>query len=496
MADGSKKRIKIDVPDTIDQQPEQVSSQSPNPIEVGMREAQRLATNPIEPMLTKEASGVGQGAIQGATFGYGMPLLRKAIPGSEQIAQPTMKEELIGGLAGGAASGSGVISQAAKLGKYAPMLASLGMGYLTNPSNEKIEPLVSLKRTIGGLLGAGGQALGKTAQAGQDIVSPESISALTRGLKPGNTNLNFSKDADLALPIIKETSERINKPIKTIEDFIENTKEAKKNIWGKIQEALDAAEGKLSYGTKTVQVGETVSPIVNAQGNKIVRPVFKDIEEIRNGINGKDITDSMVNSIDPQSIKLSPEYANAIKSATRKYENKGISIAEAEDKMEKINANLSRFFKSSSRNQYIKGQDEDIAAQLIERKVLRQTLNDKIEKLTGENVAPLKKSYGALMNLQDEALKRVIVSNRQMPLSLQEQINGVLGITRMASGDLTGAVQLIASQGAKVLNSSNRLVSQAVKNVGKYKIPFNYLGKALSPEVGRQATSNYDRNNQ
>ena len=45
---------------------------------------------------------------------------------------------------------------------------------------------------------------------------------------------------------------------------------------------------------------------------------------------------------------------------------------------------------------------------------------DKIQSLTGKDIAPLKKQYGALMNVQDEALGRVNVANRQKPVSLQD----------------------------------------------------------------------------
>ena len=218
-------------------------------------------------------------------------------------------------------------------------------------------------------------------------------------------------------------------------------------------------------------------------------PEYKNIEILRNGIDGDEISEKMREVIKPESIKLTPEIGQAIDNATQKYEGQQITIKEAENRLQTINADLTSYFKASNRSGYVKGMQEDVSSMLAERKVLRQTLYDKIQSLTGKDIAPLKKQYGALMNVQDEALGRVNVANRQKPVSLQEAINGVMGLTDLFGGNPLGLVRIAGSQGVKFLNSPNRLVSQAVQNVGKSALPYNRVIPAAGVVAGRELES-------
>ena len=514
------------------------------------RAAFGVATNPIQPLLTPEARGVGQGAIQGATMGYGMPALRAAIPNSQQVPLPSMKEDLVGGALSLPVGGAGMAGLASKAGKLAPFIP-MAAGYAYNPSNTEIEPAISGKRALDAGLAGVTQlgAAGVSKLAG--YINPDAVNALVRGIKPGKGNTNFNSDAAIALPIIKQTGHEVN----TVGDFVEASKKAKTAVWDKVkslfkqagadevvspsyedikktamqmrndefenynnasnftEQVKNISGGGIKPYKKGVEMDEYVNDIPNrfknSKGmaldevvqnyndtfgtefdeNSFVRELKKydgikkpssNYKEYMNDaskshqeyfhgslLDGSDISSNMVKSVPPESVKLSPEMGNAISDVADSYKGKTISIPEAEDRLQKINAGLTSYFKANARGQYVRGQEAGIAADLAERIQLKNALNEKIQSLTGEQLAPLKKQYGALMNIQDEALGRINVSNRQNPVSLQEALNGVAGITELFGGNPLGLVQIGASQAVKKLNSAGYLVSRAVANTGK-----------------------------
>ena len=412
----------------------------------GAKTAVSAAVSPFSPsgnpLASKQGIGVGQGVIQGLTLGYGMPVLRAAIPNSQQVPLPTKSQEIEGALLSMPAAGAEMGGLASLAGKGAALVPALA-GYAYNPSNTNIEPALSLKRALGGALGAAGQGVGGVAQAIDGRINTESVKALTKALKPVKWNKNCQDDAAIALPIIQETG----KNVETLEDFNNAATQAKSNVWDKIQELLDKAHSKIQY----------VNPVSDAT---------KAIPS-KNYIGGNAILQKMKSSIAPESKKLTPEVSDAIDAAAAKYHNKRITILEAEDRLKRLNADLTSYFKASNRTGYVKGMNEDIGAMLAERISLKNSLYSKIQLLTGEKIAPLKKQYGALMNLQDEALGRVNVADRQSPVSLQEALNGIPGMVELFSGNPLGLVRLVGSQAIKYMNKTDTLVSNAVKNVGR-----------------------------
>ncbi len=209
-------------------------------------------------------------------------------------------------------------------------------------------------------------------------------------------------------------------------------------------------------------------------------------------IDGDMIAKKLRGTVKPESIKLSPEIGDAVNTVANKYEKIPVSIMEAEDRLQQLNSELTGFFKSSPRSGYIKEQQSEVAALLAERKILRSELYDKIQSLTGTDIAPLKKQYGALMNIQDEALGRMNVASRQAPVSLQQAINGLFGLAKAASGDMSGLLQIGGSAAIKKWNSTDFLIRKAMQNTGKLSLG-NRISNAVPAFYKNAASSDFNK---
>lgn len=453
--------------------------------------ALEIASNPVKSMLTKEGMGVGQGAIQGATMGYGMPLLRN-IPGSEEVAQPTLKENIVGNVLGaagtagmGAALGAGnVIS---KLPAVAKAALPFAFGAAQNTRDDKVAKLNDPMRLVGGALGASGQIAGLAAKGVRHIIKPDAVNALIRGIKPGTNNSKFKASAGVAL---KEIQKRSTTPVETVEDFVAASKEAKGSLWKEIQEKLDDAESKMVKEVVEVRKNVPMSSVklYDATGRDlttVMKEVTENKEVLKNGIKGKSIGDAIEGSIDSYTQDLEKGTANEIRAMANDWRELNITVADAEEKLQRINADITNYFRSAPRDQHIKGSKPYVAAKLAERLALKDALDAKVNSLSGKGMAELKKSYGALMNVQDEAFKRINVADRANPLSLQEAVHKVLGVTKLLGGDIVGGVvEISGSSAVKKLNSSNHLVSSAVKNFGKKRTPLTEIGSTVGVGIG------------
>jgi hypothetical protein len=307
------------------------------------------------------------------------------------------------------------------------------------PSNDIIGLEERKKQAMyGAALPVAGAVVGKVAKGVKSILNPEAVTALTKAVKPGKWNKNFAKDAEIALPIIKDTKH----PVKNLTDFVDANKIAKKKVWSSIDEQLQLA------GTKPDSL-----------------------------INGDNIATKVISSIPEDSVLLSPEVSNASKNVAKNYIGKQIKIMEAEDKLQRINSQLTGYYNASSKGFYKQNMDTKIAALVTEGQILREALYGKIESLTGTNIAPLKQQYGALMNVQNEAMGRLNVALRQSPMSLQEQIHFVLGTVKAASGQPSGILQIAGSMIAKRINSPDYLIRKALENTGKKSLQVGNIGR-------------------
>jgi hypothetical protein len=180
----------------------------------------------------KTAQGVGQGAIQGLTLGYGMPLLRNATGTTTgEIKEPTAKEEAVGNILTLPIAGAGV-QKAIQGIKGISAIAPLALGYAYNPSNTKVEPALSGKRAagaaIGGLIPASAGALRYTAnklpsRIVNSLIKPD-IKQFLIGRNPGEAIVNEGIIGKSIEDMNLKTSQRLNELTATLNSVIKDDK--------------------------------------------------------------------------------------------------------------------------------------------------------------------------------------------------------------------------------------------------------------------------------
>jgi hypothetical protein len=146
-----------------------------------------------------------------------------------------------------------------------------------------------------------------------------------------------------------------------------------------------------------------------------------------------------------------------------------MTLGDAEEFLQDANADLQSYYAKNKVGQKIAMQDPAISATVKEAAGLRDALYSKLDELTGDAAAPIKKLYGSLSNLQNEVEGRAAVVARQAPVSLQETIHTPLaiakGIGSALRGDIGGlaesAGELGMSQAMKAANSTEGLIQKA-----------------------------------
>ena len=129
--------------------------------------------------------------------------------------------------------------------------------------------------------------------------------------------------------------------------------------------------------------------------------------------------------------------------------------------------------------------DPEIAAKVAEGNALRSALYDKLDSLSGPGVAQLKKTYGALSNVQKELTAQQIVYARKAPANLGEQMGYLQAGAKALTGDVVGAAKDIAVRRfLSDLNDKNSMITRSFANVkpaGPFPAPSNPRFAGLLP---------------
>lgn len=255
---------------------------------------------------------------------------------------------------------------------------------------------------------------GAVAGAVRAASPPSSKAMLTQGLKPANRQVNFERVLDQAIPQIKAAEAALGRPIATVDDLIEATAMAKKRV----RADYDAIAGPLRDKGSLVDI----TPVGEAMENSI-----------------------------PYKVRLeNPEKADAILAQAKKYRME-IPLEKAELLLRETNAELESFYgKFPMAQRKALNADPEVARLNAQAKALRDAIYKTLDVPDQPDAArALNRAYGALMEVEDTALRRANVAKRQQPESLSEQIGGVRaagdmarGAWRIAHGDLTGAADI------------------------------------------------------
>lgn len=317
-------------------------------------------------------------------------------------------------------------------------------------------------------------------------VAPEPHELMTRAVKPTAGNTEFDTAIQTAMPELKAAETDIGRPVRGVTDALEATSAAKKKVWAEYQAKLDQAKavdaGPLQ--TRDPQTGQ-------------LRPVTHEPT-----INGNDIADAMEASVTKRQAQLNPGLAERVKKAAATY-RRPMTLDEAEDFLQDANNELHSYYAKNKVGRRAAAADPETASTVAEAEQLRNSLYSKLDELTGEGAADIKKRYGALSNVENELLRRKNVAARQQPESLAEQIGKAAGIGKVVAGaGLTlagspGAGAALAGEGAmqaglskwlKGRQTTDAMIERAFKDYGQEPSKARQLLRGERGEAGAPGT--------
>jgi hypothetical protein len=288
---------------------------------------------------------------------------------------------------------------------------------------------------------AGGAAKQLASKVFPSFVDGTPEDLLTRAIKPGKNNTGWNDAIQQALPQMKSAEVQLGHPVTGVDDALQTANLAKKQIWQQYQQRLGPAAA----------TGTT--------------------------IDGNQIADAMMNSIDKRTAAQNPSLVAKIEQTADTY-RRPMSLTDAEDFLQSTNAELNTYYAKNKVGQQVAQNDPQISPTIAEGDALRSALYSKLDTLSGPGAAQLKQAYGSLTNVQKELYGRQLVAMRQNPVSLAEQISTAKGIGTAVKGAgqvLTGNVMggigsigegagnIVTSQAMKNFTSSDSMIARAFK---------------------------------
>jgi hypothetical protein len=278
--------------------------------------------------------------------------------------------------------------------------------------------------------------------AAQSVTKVDPVSAMTKALGR-YAHANFQQSLKTAMPEIKAAEQTIG-PIENIDSLIDGIRLAKRRIWNQYESLLGESQA---------------------------------------AIDGGKIADAMMGAIDDRTLRQKPNVVAQIKRKADTYRNspvyqilgttRKLSIQEAEEYLHGANAELDTYYAKNpaARRVSAKG-DPNVAAVAAEADALRNAIYDAIDK--GGLPAELKRKYGALVDLEQQAYRRKNMATAQMFDDLSQQISKWSAVGRMVKGGLTfnlpefisGGSEILASKWLKEQQAINGLIKKAFQQLG------------------------------
>ena len=242
---------------------------------------------------------------------------------------------------------------------------------------------------------------------------------LTQALKPRSVKTGFPSALDRAIPELKAAEGAIGRPIQGVDDLLEATKAAK----AQLQQQLGVLRG-------------------NTQGFQV---------------DGTPIATAMVKAI-PKKLQLeNPEAALRMTAAANVYRRPFV-LDEMEALLRETNAELDGLYAMYPQARgHALAANPGAASLDAQAKAMRDAVYSTLD-APGQGAAAreLNRRYGALLEVEGEASRRLNVARRQQPESLSEQIGAVRaaadmarGTWRVLQGDLTGAADIAAAHAGR-----------------------------------------------
>ena len=252
---------------------------------------------------------------------------------------------------------------------------------------------------------------------------------LMQALKPRSTRVNFPSALDRAIPEIKAAESALRKPIENIDELLTATKAAKRTIQGQLNQVRGTAQG---------------------------------LE-----IDGSAVAAAMARSVPKKLALENPAAAQRIVDAANVY-RRPFSLEDMETLLIETNAELDSFYQMypAAKGKAL-ASNPATAALEAQAKAFRTAIDTGLDRMAeGGGVAAkeLRRRYGALLEVEGEAVRRANVAARQQPESLSEQIGAVRaagdiarGTWKLLHGNVTGAADIAAG-------AAGRSTAKAIKD--------------------------------
>lgn len=366
----------------------------------------------LDPRGTAES--VGHGTEQIAEF---------FVPGTQSLKLGKLAKGAMAGMKGGKLLGLG-----ADAGIQAATAA--GVTAVQGGDVETAGVLGAATPLIGGGIKRGAPLIRAGLAQFTPRVRLKPIVALVKAIKPGKHNFKFEKDLASAIPDLKATEKLTGKAIESVDDLVETSKATKKRLWD---------EYEAMFGGKP--------PVLDATP----------------------VSDAIFKTITSRTAHLDATTAKAILEKATKYDKLKLDARELENWLQDANAELHAFYAKNPHMRSVASRsDPHLAGLVAEAEALRDVLYNAMPGVKG-----LKARYGALINVENEAMGRSIVAKRQWEESLAEQIaaaQGALGLPSKVMHPLQTVEKMANVAVAKLVkerNTSDYLVKHAFADWGK-----------------------------
>jgi hypothetical protein len=269
---------------------------------------------------------------------------------------------------------------------------------------------------------------------------------ISRAAKPAKRNTNFISDWALAKDRYIEEVDKGGK-FKSLGDAADRMREVRHNMWN-----------------------NEVMPVIQRHEGEI--------------FNTNPVVDAIRKKITPQMTQHAPEEAKILEDFANKFLT-GRTVGDAEKDLEFFNAQLEKegyWQKTPSQRAALDKVDGKIASRSAAVAALRDSLYDHLDKQGEPGMQELKKTYGAMRNVENEIRGQSMVSGRQVPMSLKQMIGLTAGV---AHGGPLGMAAAAIPFIDKVYNSPESLLNRAVEK----SAPSSATKQAVQKAVGAAGTA-------
>jgi len=240
---------------------------------------------------------------------------------------------------------------------------------------------------------------------------------IVQALKPRNSQVSFARDLSLSMPEVNAAAEELNKPIGGVRDLLDVIPAAKKKLWGQYQSILGPRRA------------------------------------MRATVDLSSVADAIDSSISRKLALQDPAHAARIQGLADTYRKGRFAIEDVEQLLRDTNNQLDAYYdKFPAAKRAAAARNPETAQLVAEGDALRKALYASFED-AGPAGKELMRRYGALMDLEETALRRVNVAERQQPESLSEQTGKVraardmaVGLMKLKSLDFSGLADMAGAR--------------------------------------------------